>query len=40
MKGAWSVQAEITRDDKLIDRRLLLQVLQHCFKCDMVAVNV
>src|SRR5438270_5516732 len=27
----WAIQAEITRDDELIDRRLLLQVLQRCF---------
>jgi hypothetical protein len=37
---AGAIQAEVTTDDELIYGWLLRKVLEHCFECDLVAMNV
>ena len=40
LPGARAIQTEIARDDQLVDGRLAFEVLQHCFKRNLIPVNI
>jgi hypothetical protein len=40
LSWAWPVQAEVPGNHQLIYGRLAMEVLQYCFECKLIAVNV